>query len=358
MYSHILVTGGAGFIGSSLAIALRAKYPEAVVTAFDNLRRRGSEFNLPRLKEAGVSFVHGDVRSPEDLRAVSPVADLILECSAEPSAQAGYGGSPDYLIGTNLTGCYHCLELARRTQARFLFLSTSRVYPYTLLNQLHTMEDETRFRLDCQQTIRGASHQGISEDFPMDGPRSLYGMTKLAAELMLYEYGDAFGVPFIINRCGLVAGPWQMGKADQGVISYWLAAHYFRKSLRYIGFGGSGKQVRDFLHIDDLIDLILLQVGNFDAYAGKLTNVGGGPEFSLSLIECSRICGAVTGNSLLITRDMTERPADVRVFVTDCQRITSQSGWRPKRTAVQTVESIFQWIQKNEKLVRPVLAES
>ncbi len=358
MYSQVLVTGGAGFIGSNLAIAMKRSRPAATVTAFDNLRRRGSELNLPRLREADVRFVHGDVRSPEDLCGVTPAPDLIVECSAEPSAQAGYGGSPDYLIQTNLTGCYNCLEVARRTQAHLLFLSTSRVYPYTLLNRLLTEEDETRFLLHPQQTIPGASERGISEDFPIEGARSLYGMTKLAAELMIQEYGDAYNLRYIIDRCGLVTGPWQMGKADQGVISFWLAAHYFHRPLRYIGFRGSGKQVRDFVHIDDLADLILMQTADFAAHAGHVVNVGGGAAFSLSLLECTKLCSEVTGNTIPVARDPATRPADVRVYLTDCGRLSSYCAWRPKRTALQTVESIFAWIQDHENMVKGVLADS
>src|SRR5271165_6240629 len=109
IHQRILVTGGAGFVGSSVALALKRSHPQTRVTAFDNLHRRGSELNLARLREAGVAFVHGDIRSLADLAGLAMQPDLIVECSAEPSAQAGYGGSPAYLIDTNLIGCYHCL---------------------------------------------------------------------------------------------------------------------------------------------------------------------------------------------------------------------------------------------------------
>src|SRR5579863_778718 len=247
MYSHVLVTGGAGFVGSHLALAVKRSAPRTRVTALDNLHRQGSALNIERLTAEGVAFVRGDVRSPQDLAAVAPPPDLILECSAEPSAQAGYGGSPEYLVETNLIGCFHCLELARRAKADCIFLSTSRVYPYGLLNALRFEEQSTRFALMNNQTIAGVSEHGISEEFPLNGPRSLYGMTKLAAELMVAEYADAYGFRVVINRCGLITGPHQMGKADQGVLALWVAAHYFGKSLTYIGFGGAGKQVRDFL---------------------------------------------------------------------------------------------------------------
>src|SRR5450759_5710282 len=153
MHDTVLITGGAGFVGSTLAIAIR---------------RRGSELNLPRLQADGVRFVQGDVRSLADLAAIRPAPDLILECSAEPSVLAGYGGSPEYLIHTNLTGCFHCLEIARQAKADFLFVSTSRVYPVAPVNGLSFEETETRYRLRPGQTVAGASEYGISEQFPLD----------------------------------------------------------------------------------------------------------------------------------------------------------------------------------------------
>ena len=115
--TRILVTGGAGFVGSTLALRARQAWPEASVTAFDNLRRRGSELNLPRLRDAGVAFVHGDIRNPADLAPLGRDLDLLLECSAEPSVLAGYDGDPSYVVDTNLTGTIHCLELARKAGA-------------------------------------------------------------------------------------------------------------------------------------------------------------------------------------------------------------------------------------------------
>src|SRR4051794_8263363 len=147
MYDHVLITGGAGFVGSSLGVDLRRRFPALRVTAFDNLYRRGSELNLPRLERAGAQFVHGDGRCPPDLRGLREPVGLLIECSAVPSAQAGYGGSPEPLIRTNLDGCFHCLEYARTNHADFLFLSTSRVYPVAAVNALPWSEDETRFSL-------------------------------------------------------------------------------------------------------------------------------------------------------------------------------------------------------------------
>jgi CDP-paratose 2-epimerase len=171
------------------------------------------------------------------------------------------------------------------------------------VNALECDETETRFTLRSQQSIAGASGHGISEKFPLDGARSLYGMTKLAAELMAAEYGDAYGIRFVIDRCGLLTGPWQMAKADQGVVAFWVAAHCYERSLKYIGLGGSGKQVRDFLHIDDFCDLALDQIANMDAYAGRIWNVGGGTANSVSLREGDRIVPRGDQENIEIHRD-------------------------------------------------------
>ena len=354
-HNCVLVTGGAGFVGSTVALALKKNNPSAQVIAFDSLHRRGSELNLDRLREGGVSFTHGDIRSLSDLISLPDQPDLIVECSAEPSAQAGYGGSPEYLIDTNLVGCYHCLELARRSKADFVFISTSRVYPYRPLNALAFTEGETRFQLSAEQTIVGASERGVSEDFPLDGPRSLYGMTKLAGELMVAEYADAYGIRCLIDRCGLLTGPWQMAKSDQGVMALWVAAHYFRRDLSYIGFDGSGRQVRDFLHIDDFCDLLLAQISDFETYQGGLFNVGGGLECSLSLLETTRLCEEITGARLSIAPVAQTRPADVRIYLTDYGRLSAVNGWRPKRDARTTLTDIFNWIRGAEAQVKYAL---
>ena len=270
---RILVTGGAGFIGSNLAVGLTARRPGCELVALDNLRRRGSELNLPRLREAGVRFLHGDIRSLDDVLAAGDF-DAIIECSAEPSVLAG----GDYVVQANLVGAYHCLELARRCGAQFLFLSTSRVYPVAALEALAYVEAESRFELEPAQRLSGASVAGISEDFPLEGARTLYGTTKLAAELLIEEYRAAHGLRAVIDRCGVVAGPWQMGKTDQGVFTHWMLAHHFGRELSYIGFGGSGKQVRDLLHVEDLLDLLERQLDAPERWDGVTVNVGGGRE--------------------------------------------------------------------------------
>ena len=200
----------------------------------------------------------------------------MIDCSAEPSVQAGLSGSPRSVLDTNLVGTINCLEAARARGAAFLFLSTSRIYPIAALNDLPFTETETRFRWDDAPGIPGFSGRGIAEGFTLDGARSFYGTSKLAGEQLIQEYVFSYGMRALINRCGVIAGPWQMGKVDQGVITLWVARHYFGRPLRYTGFGGQGKQVRDILHVHDLFDLLLLQLEAPERWDGRVYNVGGG----------------------------------------------------------------------------------
>lgn len=349
----VLITGGAGFVGSNLAIKYKQRYPESRVHVLDNLKRRGSELNIPRLRESGIGFIHGDIRNREDFPEFE--IDLILECSAEPSVTAGYGGSPSYLLNTNLVGTLNCLELARRQRADFVFLSTSRVYPIEALNSLRYSEAETRFVLADEQPYAGASALGVAEDFPLQGARSLYGATKLASELFVEEYRAAFGLRTVVNRCGVITGPWQMGKVDQGVFALWMARHYFGGELSYIGYEGTGKQVRDFLHIDDLFDLVDLQLRDLDRFDGQTFNVGGGLERSLSLLEATTLCEQITGHGIVIHRRPETRVADVPLYISDHSKVTDLCGWRPSRGAKQTLSDIYAWISENEALVRATL---
>jgi CDP-paratose 2-epimerase len=350
----VLVTGGAGFVGANVALALAERHPDWELIAFDNLRRRGGELNLPRLKEAGVRFLHGDVREPGDLgEAGEP--DALVECSAEPSVLAGLGADTDYVVRTNLLGAYHCLELARRTGAQLVFLSTSRVYPVEPLNALAIHEDETRFGLEDEQPYPGVSPAGISERFPLDGARTLYGSTKLAAELLIEEYAAAFGVRAVVDRCGVIAGPWQMGKVDQGVFTHWVLSHHFAQELAYIGYGGNGKQVRDLLAVDDLVDLVDEQLVDPDGWAGFVGNVGGGRACSLSLLETTDLCRELTGNAIPIASVEDTRPGDVPVYLSDCDLLYRRTQWRPRRTPRDILEAIHRWIAENERAVRAAL---
>jgi CDP-paratose 2-epimerase len=344
---NILITGGCGFIGSNLALFFR-RLGYGVV-CFDNLMRRGSELVLDRVRDAGCIFVHGDIRNAEDLNTLPDSIDVMIECSAEPSVLAGTKGqNAFYMISNNLIGAINCFELARLRRMGVLFLSTSRVYPYEQINLLNYVETPTRFELSEEKA--GVSHAGISTEFTMDGVRSLYGATKLSAELLLQEYAEQFDLPALINRCGVVAGPWQLGRVDQGVFTYWMAAHYFRMPLQYIGFGGKGRQVRDVLHINDLAELMTPQLIRLNEFRGDVFNVGGGRIANLSIAETTELCREITGNIMTVGSVDETRPADVKWFITDYSHASTVFDWMPKRKPQDILRDIYDWIKKNEAL--------
>jgi CDP-paratose 2-epimerase len=352
---RLLITGGCGFVGSSLALYFKSKYPEYEITVLDNLKRRGSEMNIPRVQALGIRFLHADIRNPEDMAGITG-ADVILDCSAEASVLAGIDSSRTQVINNNLMGTVNCLELALKHKAKFLFLSTSRVYPIDPLEQANYAEESTRFVWTDDQKIPGISSKGISEDFPLEGYRSLYGATKLASELMITEYHHLFGLPAIINRCGVLSGPWQMGKVDQGVTVLWLARHFFKLGLTYNGYGGTGKQLRDILHVSDLARLLDLQIHNWEKGDGGIFNVGGGIESSASLQELTQIARQLTGNNIEIKPVMENRAADIRIYYTDNTKVNATYGWSPENKVHDIGTDIYQWISDNREQLKHILA--
>jgi CDP-paratose 2-epimerase len=351
---HILITGGAGFVGSNLAVMLAEKRG-CSVTALDNLHRRGSELTLPRLRSVGVRFVHGDIRNPEDLGGM-PAADLLIECSAEPSVHAGYHGGASYLVNTNLLGTFNCLEWARRHGSSVIFLSTSRVYSIAALRNLPLQIEGQRFALATGKAGLGWSERGVAEDFCTTGTRSLYGTTKLASELLIEEYTAGFGLKTIVNRCGVITGPWQMGRVDQGFFVLWVSRHLYGGQLIYTGFGGTGRQVRDVLHVADLFDLISRQIDALDYHSGRTFNVGGGLAVSISLAELSELCARHTGVRLSILSDPETRPVDVPFYVTDHTAVTQATGWAPTRSVVMILDEVVDWLRRHGRELEPVLA--
>ncbi len=196
---------------------------------------------------------------------------------------------------------------------------------------------------------------GIAESFPLHGARTLYGATKLAAELLIAEYVEAFGVRAAVNRCGVIAGPWQMGKVDQGVLTFWMLAHHFDRPLSYIGFGGSGKQVRDVLHVDDLVELIDQQLREPDRWSGTVFNVGGGREFSLSLLELTDLCQSITERRVAVAPTAQDRPGDVPLYISDCTALFAYTAWRPRKGPLSILEDTARWIAANEAALRDAL---
>jgi CDP-paratose 2-epimerase len=333
----ILVLGACGFVGSSIVRSLLDSSPGLEITGLDNFIRPGSELNRPELLKRGVRVLHGDIRNAGDLEA-APVADWIIDAAANPSVLAGVDGksSSRQVVDHNLLGTANVLEYCRRHGAGFLLLSTSRVYSVKPLAELRVnLVDDAFVPSNSQDFPAGLSAAGVREDFSTAPPISLYGATKLCSEIMALEYGETFGFPVWVNRCGVLAGPGQFGRADQGIFAYWINAHLRRRTLRYIGFDGAGHQVRDCLHPRDLATLVWQQLNDPNRAVARLQNVSGGAESATSLAQLSRWCGQRFGPAT-VGSDPKPRAFDIPWMVLDHSLASRQWGWRP-RTCIEDI---------------------
>jgi CDP-paratose 2-epimerase len=328
----VLITGICGFVGSELARWIKEAYPSSEVFGVDNLMRPGSEGNR-RLRNFGIQVIHGDTRCVSDMEGL-PSADWVVDAAANPSVLAGIDklSSTRQLVEHNLFGTVNALEYCRRHGAGFVLLSTSRVYAIRPLSELPLEIEGNRFTPRFSEIqFPGISPRGIAEAFSTDAPVSLYGATKLASEALALEYGDAFGFPVWVNRCGVLAGAGQFGNAEQGIFSFWLHAWRAKKSLRYIGFGGKGHQVRDAFHPDDLADLVVRQIKSSGTDRPRVCNVAGGIKNSMSLFELSDWCADRFGPHDVIAH-LKQRPFDIPWMVVDGTLASELWGWKPDRS--------------------------
>jgi CDP-paratose 2-epimerase len=267
-----------------------------------------------------------------------PACEWLVDAAANPSILAGVDGlsTSRQLVEHNLGGTVNLLEYCKRNRAGFILLSTSRVYSIAPLAALPVRVEGGAFRPDDKGLPAGAGPAGVSEAFPTAAPVSLYGATKLASEALALEYGEAFSMPVFVNRCGILAGAGQFGRPDQGIFAYWINSHLRRKPLKYIGFGGAGHQVRDCLHPQDLVPLLLAQFAAAKvAPADRIVNVGGGAASAISLLQLTEWCAERFGPHR-VSGDPATRPFDIPWIVLDASKAARIWGWRP-RTPMQSI---------------------
>ena len=342
----ILITGGCGFVGSNLAIYLKSKIKKIDVIVLDNFFREGSLFNKKRLLKNKIKIIKGDIRFEKDVLRL-PRFDFLIDCAADPSALSGVKNGLSYLVETNVNGTLNCLNLVKKNKAKIIFLSSSRVYSHQKINNLNysLINKEITPKKNCTGLNL---KRGISENFDTLGLKTLYGFTKISAENLIKEYSNIFGVDFIINRSGVISGPWQWGRVDQGFMAYWIMAYMFKKKLKYIGYGGKGHQVRDILNVQDLSRLIELQITNFNKFNHETFNVGGGMFSKITLLKLTEMCKEIFNTKIEPLKSKEARPGDIPYYVSDYSKIQKLSGWHPEIRIEKTVEDIYLWVEKNK----------
>lgn len=338
---RICLTGICGFVGSTLARTLREHFSDWTINGIDNLSRPGSELNRSSLQMLGIGVMHGDLRNASDLESLSNV-DWIIDAAANPSVLAGVGGKSTsrQVIENNLYGTVNLLEHCRRRRCGLILLSTSRVYSIEALLSLPTCVSDRAFVLAGDDLPMGVSPNGVDEAFPTTAPLSLYGSTKLASEILALEYHHAFGVPVWINRCGVLAGAGQFGRADQGIFSFWINSYLQKRRLCYTGFGGKGYQVRDCLHPRDLVGLIAQQMQTSTGSQSRCVNVSGGQSNSMSLAQLSKWCGVRFRRQHRITSRSVSHRFDVPWLLLDSRRAAKQWNWRVETPISSILEEI------------------
>ena len=345
-FVKILVTGVCGFVGSTLARELPKHLQGIEIWGLDNFLREGSRSNLQPLLAQGIKVVEGDIRRPADLAKI-PKVDWVIDCAAEPSVLGGTRagmGSFD-LLDHNLIGTIQMLEFCKRHGAGFILMSTSRVYSIPPLSSLSVKSTKGAYLPTSFRPEVGLTEHGISEKFPAAPPASLYGTSKRCSELLALEYADAFGFPVWINRCGVLAGQGQFGKADQGIFSFWIRSWREQKPLKYIGFDGQGSQVRDCLHPLDLIPVIWAQLEGKkpkdpgDGLDLRISNFGGGRANSCSLRQLSDWCEKRFGPRE-VGSDPQPRPFDLPWIVLDSRRAEKAWGWQVARPLTTILDEI------------------
>jgi CDP-paratose 2-epimerase len=338
----ILISGVCGFVGSTVARALVESGQDRQVFGFDNFIRPGSETNRESLRKLGVRLFHADVRAASDVDAL-PDADWVIDAAANASVLAGVDGrtSSRQLVEHNLGGTVNLLECCKARRAGFILLSTSRVYSITPLAALPVEVKHGAFvPASAGPFPPGLSPAGLDETFPTLAPVSLYGATKLASEALALEYGEAAGLPVFINRCGVLAGAGQFGRPDQGIFAFWINSWLRRRPLKYLGFQGTGHQVRDCLHPRDLLPLLTKQLAAPKiGPTGRIVNLSGGAASALSLRQLSDWCAGRFG-AHAVAADGTPRPFDVPWIVLNAAKAGRLWDWRPQTPVAAILDEI------------------
>ena len=327
----ILITGGCGFVGSNLAIYLKKNRIGTRINSLDNLSRKGTILNLQRLKKNQIKNFKIDISNHRALQNL-PKFDLVIDCCAEAAVEASKK-EIDRVFNTNLIGTFNILKKCKNDNSKIIFLSSSRVYSIDRLRKIK----KNNFL--------------INEKFDTFGPKSIYGFCKFSSEQLIKEFSLLYKIKYIINRLGVISGPWQFGKQDQGFVSLWIWRHIKKKKLSYIGFGGKGSQIRDVIHISDVCKLISLQIRKIRQINNLTINVGGGKKNTVSLKKLTKMCQKITLNKMKIYSKKITSEYDIPYYATDNSKVKKIYKWNPKKSFFDIVEDVYVWMISNKKIL-------
>lgn len=339
MNKKILVTGGCGFIGSNLCLHLKKRNFQ--VYSLDNLSRRGSKYNLSLLKKSKIKNYNINISHFKKIESL-PKFDLIIDCCAEAAVEISRKDI-DRVINTNLIGTFNILKKIKKDNSRIIFLSTSRVNTITAINEI---TKNHKFSKKIKIT------KMIDEKFSTESPKSIYGLTKHTSEMLIEEFSFAFNIKYIINRLGVVSGPLQFGKVDQGFVSLWLWNHIIKKKLKYIGYGGYGNQVRDLLHVYDLCEIIEIQIKKIDSIYNRLFTIGGSKNNTTSLKNLTILCKKITKNAIKFDKVKKTSIYDIPYFVTSNKLVSKTYNWKPKRNLLEIIHDTYSWLSSAKKIIK------
>ena len=332
----ILITGGCGFIGTNLCLHLKKKGLN--VSSLDNLSKKGSLYNYKILKNKKIKNFRIDIKNFKKIIKL-PKFNIIIDCCAEAAVEISKKDI-DRVINTNLIGTINILKKAKQNRSKVIFLSSSRIYSIDEINKLVNNNKK------INKPIR--SKKKINENFPTSKPKSIYGLTKHASEMFIQEFSYAFGIKYVINRFGVVSGPLQFGKVDQGFLSLWVWKHLTKKNLNYVGYGGFGNQVRDVLHISDLCELIEKQIKKINKKYNLIFTAGGSTKSYTSLKNLTIICEQITKNKIKIFKKPKTSIYDIPYYISDNSKVSKTYNWKPKKNIKDVVLDTYNWLNKNK----------
>ncbi len=342
MPKHYLITGGAGFIGSNYAARLLARGER--VTIYDNMRRSGAELNLRWLREnygdSSFNLVVGDVRDAELIQQEAQSADVIVHLAGQVAVTTSVLNPRDD-FDSNAIGTFNVLEAARLSKRNpiVIYASTNKVYGG--MEDVSVVEEETRYRY-------ADLAYGISETYPLDF-HSPYGCSKGCGDQYVRDYHRIYGLPTVVMRQSCIYGPRQFGIEDQGWVAWFVIAAITGKPITIYG---NGKQVRDVLFVEDLLNAYDAAQKHIEQAAGKIYNIGGGINNTMSIwLEFRPMLEKLVGHPVE-AQFGTWRPGDQRIYVSDIRKAQRELDWQPEVGLEEGLQRLADWVLSNKQLFR------